>query len=164
MLSCGSRMRLPIPPTWETAVALKGNKPETWEELLDGNNLPYMALLRNLRNLLIAGLKPSYVKMVVGKVRARARVSRRGESSFDTHCGQPRDPLPQLASEYQVIHSRQFPSRFLAAYTALEEALSDAAKRAERAAKPAAAAKTAPSTRGGKKKAAAVPAADVVRD
>ena len=30
----GKRMKLPTPETWETQVALKGNKASTWEQLL----------------------------------------------------------------------------------------------------------------------------------
>lgn len=30
----GKRMKLPVPETWETQVSLKGNKAETWQDLL----------------------------------------------------------------------------------------------------------------------------------
>ncbi|EGG17145.1 WD40 repeat-containing protein [Cavenderia fasciculata] len=51
----GTRMKLPIPETWETMLSEKGNKSTTWTELIDANKLPFMAMLRNLRNLLITG-------------------------------------------------------------------------------------------------------------
>jgi len=33
-LKAGRRMKLPIPETWETQVALKGNKASTWQDLI----------------------------------------------------------------------------------------------------------------------------------
>ena len=30
----GKRMKLPTPETWETQVSLKGNKAQTWEDLI----------------------------------------------------------------------------------------------------------------------------------
>ena len=51
-------MKLPVPETWETQVSLKGNKAETWQALLDHNKLPFMAMLRNLRNLIKANISP----------------------------------------------------------------------------------------------------------
>jgi len=30
----GKRMKLPVPETWETQVALKGNKATTWQDLI----------------------------------------------------------------------------------------------------------------------------------
>lgn len=40
--------------TWETELSRKGNKKETWEELIASKRLPYMAALRNLRNIVKA--------------------------------------------------------------------------------------------------------------
>jgi len=34
----GKRMKLPIPETWETQVALKGNKASTWQDLIGSLN------------------------------------------------------------------------------------------------------------------------------
>lgn len=45
-------MKLKTAITWETQVSARGNKAEVWEDLLDQNSLPFMAMLRNLRNLL----------------------------------------------------------------------------------------------------------------
>ena len=42
---------------WETEVSAKGNNEETWESLLEKNQLPYMAALRNLRNIINANPK-----------------------------------------------------------------------------------------------------------
>merc|ERR1740121_530392 len=52
----GLKFRIPVPKTWETQVSDQGNKPEVWEELVKSKNLPFMAMLRNLRNLLMAGM------------------------------------------------------------------------------------------------------------
>ena len=49
-------MKLDIPKTWETTLSAKGNKKEVWEDLIMSNSVPYMAMMRNLRNILKAGL------------------------------------------------------------------------------------------------------------
>ncbi len=45
----GTRMKLPVPETWETLLSAKGNRAETWEELMDHKKLPFMAMLRYFR-------------------------------------------------------------------------------------------------------------------
>ncbi|KYQ91006.1 WD40 repeat-containing protein [Tieghemostelium lacteum] len=87
----GKRMKLPIPETWETLVSEKGNKASTWEELMDHNKLPFTAMLRNLRNMMICGIQPSYHKWILNK----------------------------LTSEQSIANSRQFPLRFLAAFDSI---------------------------------------------
>jgi hypothetical protein len=85
------RMRLPIPKTWETQLSESGNKHTTWQALIDSNNLPFMAMLRNLRNLLMTGVEPKYHEWAQAKL-----------SDKDT-----------------ILHSRQFPFRFFSAYQAI---------------------------------------------
>ena len=89
----GKRMKLATPETWETTVSLHGNKAKTWEELIDHNKLPFMAMLRNLRNLIVAEISPKHHRWVLGK----------------------------LNDERAVINSRQFPFRFFLAYEVLSE-------------------------------------------
>ena len=60
----GTRMKLKTPETWETQIALHGNKPEIWESLIDNKKLPYMASVRNLRNLLMVGISDSHIQKV----------------------------------------------------------------------------------------------------
>lgn len=45
---------LEVPFTWETMLSSEGNKKETWEKLIQSNKLGYMAMLRNLRNIIKA--------------------------------------------------------------------------------------------------------------
>jgi hypothetical protein len=97
--------RLKTPYTWETELSMLGQKKygsetskklafaQKWEELIDSNRLGYMALLRNLKNILNTG--------VSGK-----RISHVCET---------------LASEDRVLESKQLPFRFLAAYRELSE-------------------------------------------
>lgn len=91
---------LPTPYTWETELSASGhgsfaNAQEKkaafrakWEELIDSGKLGYMALLRNLRNLLNAEVSSKHL------LKAAQR----------------------LASDEAVENSRQLPFRFLAAY------------------------------------------------
>lgn len=46
--------KLQTPITWETQLSSRGNTKEVWEELIENKNLGYMAMLRNLRNIIKA--------------------------------------------------------------------------------------------------------------
>ncbi|XP_067414587.1 telomerase protein component 1-like [Emydura macquarii macquarii] len=83
----GTRMKLPQPQTWDRQLSQRGNKAAVWEELIDSGKLPFMATLRNLRNIIRAGVSERHHQWV----------------------------LERLQSEESVVHSRQFPFRFLAA-------------------------------------------------
>ena len=85
------RMKIPVPETWETQISAYGNKAEVWERLIKERKLPFMAMLRNLRNLLEAGV------------------------SRETHAL----VLARLQDSVQVAESRLFPFRFFSAFEAL---------------------------------------------
>jgi hypothetical protein len=97
--------KMETPYTWETELSALGqikfaSKQEKtnafrakWEELIDSNKLGYMALLRNLRNILENNVSAGHVKYV----------------------------CETLASESKVIKSKQLPFRFLAAYRELSK-------------------------------------------
>ncbi|XP_067833090.1 telomerase protein component 1-like, partial [Heptranchias perlo] len=87
----GKRMKLRVPETWERQLSLHGNTPRAWEELMDHRKLPFMAMLRNLRNLITAGISPSHHERI----------------------------LERLTDANAVIQSRQFPFRFLSAHKVL---------------------------------------------
>lgn len=93
---------LAVPYTWETALSKAGQQvadpaekqqlfAQKWEELVLSGKLGYMALLRNLRNLLEANISAAAMEAVVQK----------------------------LADPEQVRRSKQLPFRFLAAYREL---------------------------------------------
>lgn len=52
------RMKIETPVTWETELSAKGNKAETWEQLVERKQLPFMAMVRNLRNMIVTGVDP----------------------------------------------------------------------------------------------------------
>lgn len=87
----GKRMKVPTPYTWETQLAAKGNNSDTWKELILSRKLPYMAMLRNLRNIIQSGVRDNIHKIVQKK----------------------------LSSPEDVKRSKQFPFRFLSAYAVL---------------------------------------------
>ncbi|XP_078056692.1 telomerase protein component 1-like, partial [Mustelus asterias] len=89
----GERMKFQSPETWERQLSLRGNTVKVWEELIDNQKLPFMAMLRNLRNLIAAGISSQHHKRI----------------------------LDRLTDKNSVIRSRQFPFRFLAAYKVLAE-------------------------------------------
>ena len=91
---------LETPYTWETQLSALGQQhfdsPEEkkaavsvlWEELLDSGKLGYMAMLRNLRNILLAEVSPGHIQRLCDR----------------------------LADPEQVAKSKQLPFRFLSAY------------------------------------------------
>ena len=70
----GRRMRLAVAPTWETRVSKHGNKASTWQILLERKQLPFMAMLRNIRNLIGAGVSDAHHKMVLDRLRSAEQV------------------------------------------------------------------------------------------
>lgn len=54
--------KLETPVTWETQLSANGNNRDTWESLIESGKVGYMALLRNLRNILNA--KPRNIEKV----------------------------------------------------------------------------------------------------
>lgn len=77
------------PVTWEVEISKHGNRPEIWDMLLVEDKLPYMALLRNLRNMVAAGA--TRLDIVANR----------------------------LADPERVRRSKQLPFRFLSAYNTL---------------------------------------------
>lgn len=80
---------LETPYTWETELSAKGNTKEVWESLIASKKVGYMAILRNLRNILNAN--PSNVEKA----------------------------LSYIENPDAVRKSRQLPFRYLAAYKEL---------------------------------------------
>ncbi|XP_066459838.1 telomerase protein component 1 [Eleutherodactylus coqui] len=89
----GQRMKLKQPETWERELSQKGNTGPVWEHLLENRKVPFMALLRNLRNLIRAGISEKHHR----KVNAH------------------------LSNQNAVIKSRLFPFRFLSAYKVIQD-------------------------------------------
>jgi hypothetical protein len=95
---------LETPYTWETELSALGQVGyddekakkaafrAKWEELIESGKLGYMALLRNLRNILQAEVSREHIKKVAER----------------------------LANPNEVARSKQFPFRFLAAYRELK--------------------------------------------
>ncbi|CAK6973113.1 LOW QUALITY PROTEIN: telomerase protein component 1 [Scomber scombrus] len=89
----GKRMKLKQPETWERLLSQEGNKAATWEKLIDNKSVPFMAMLRNLRNMITQGISEAHHQKI----------------------------LSRLTNKKAVIQSRQFPFRFLAAYKVIME-------------------------------------------
>lgn len=96
---------LQVPYTWEVELSKLGQQPfasekeksqavrSTWEELISSGKLGYMALMRNLRNILQAEVSTAHIQLV-GKT---------------------------LTNAAGVRKSKQLPFRFLAAYREIEQ-------------------------------------------
>ena len=65
---------LESPDTWEVGLSAGGNKKETFERLIRENKLGYMALLRNLRNMVEAGVDRTLVREAILARRGAERV------------------------------------------------------------------------------------------
>lgn len=99
-----AKNELTVPYTWETELSAAGQtkyKDEkerqaafraTWEALIDSDRVGYMALLRNLRNMLEAGVSAKHLEKVCSV----------------------------LTDDAQVARSKQLPFRFLSAYRELK--------------------------------------------
>lgn len=96
---------LAVPYTWETELSALGQQPfesteakgaafkAKWEELIDSGRLGYMALLRNLRNIMQAEVSDAHMRKVCSL----------------------------LADPQAVQKAKQLPFRFLAAYREVQE-------------------------------------------
>lgn len=74
----GARMKLQVPMTWETQLSARGNSAQVWEDLIRGRNLPFTAMIRNLRNVLQAGVSGEVHQMLLARLRSAAEVGRSG--------------------------------------------------------------------------------------
>lgn len=83
---------LSTPDTWEVELSASKDKKASWERLIDENKLGYMALMRNLRNILEAKVSGEHIEKVAAK----------------------------LSSSEEVAKSKQFPFRFFSAYREIE--------------------------------------------
>lgn len=84
---------LETPYTWETQLSQRGNSTAVWEELIDSQKVPYMATLRNLRNIVQANVSAEHIDKVAKFI-----------SNGDL-----------------VLKNKQLPFRYLNAYDALQE-------------------------------------------
>lgn len=86
---------LETPYTWEVELSNAGqtgrSKKSVWEELIVSGKLGYMALLRNLRNILQEGVSSEHLQIACNTI----------------------------ADKNQVLKSKQMPYRFLSAYRSL---------------------------------------------
>jgi hypothetical protein len=80
---------LATPVTWETELSANGNNAATWEKLLNEDSVGYMAMLRNLRNIIKAN--PANI-----------------QKAYDI-----------IGDKERVLKSRQLPFRFLSAHKEL---------------------------------------------
>jgi hypothetical protein len=72
--------KLTTPFTWETVLSSEGNNKETWGKLIESNKLGYMAILRNLRNIIKAG--PDNINMVYEVLENENRVKKSKQLPF----------------------------------------------------------------------------------
>ena len=70
---------LETPYTWETELSARGNTKEVWEELIASGRVGYMALLRNLRNIVQSG---AYVTPVLALLSDPKRVKESRQLPF----------------------------------------------------------------------------------
>ena len=71
---------LETPLTWESELSANGNNAETWEKLIGSGKVGYMALLRNLRNIIKAN--PSNIQKVYDIIQDPERVRKSKQLPF----------------------------------------------------------------------------------
>jgi hypothetical protein len=72
--------RLETPLTWEAELSANGNNAKTWEKLIDSGKVGYMALLRNLRNIIKAN--PANIQQVYDIIQDPERVRKSKQLPF----------------------------------------------------------------------------------
>lgn len=72
--------RLETPLTWEAELSASGSTAETWEKLIDSGKVGYMALLRNLRNII--KVSPSNIQTVYDTIQGPERVRKSKQLPF----------------------------------------------------------------------------------
>lgn len=107
--------QLQTPDTWEVALSGGANKRETFERLIREGNLGYLALLRNLRNMVQAGVDEDLVRQAIlarknGAHRvlpfrfvAAARHARTFEPELDKALLAGLDELPQFSGKTIIL-------------------------------------------------------------
>ncbi|XP_042748132.1 telomerase component p80-like [Lagopus leucura] len=72
MMTSDPRPRLTPPDTWERALSAGGvariPRAVTWQRLIVSSQLPLLALLRNLRSVIQAGIRPESLQCIVGRL------------------------------------------------------------------------------------------------
>ena len=102
------------PDTWETNLSSGADKKETFERLLNEERLGYLALLRNLRNMVKAGVSDSLISSAIRARRgakyvlpfryvAAARAVPRFEPALDAAMCASLENLPQLDGRTYVL-------------------------------------------------------------
>lgn len=71
---------LETPLTWETELSENGNNSKTWEKLIDSGKVGYMALLRNLSNIIKAN--PANINKVYSRLQDPEEVKRSKQLPF----------------------------------------------------------------------------------
>lgn len=88
-----------LPPieTWETVISSVQSKTQGWEYVVNTGKIPYMAALRNIRNILKTGVSDKTVDNL----------------------------LELISNEEQILRSKQFPFRWYSAYDQISKAITD---------------------------------------
>ncbi len=89
--------RLEPPVTWEVQLTKHGNKAEVWDALVRSGNLPYMAMLRNLRNMVRVGA--TCLPEIAERLQDPQAVSRSKQMPFRfyaAYCNLPKDAPPYV--------------------------------------------------------------------
>ncbi|CAH8545133.1 unnamed protein product [Schistosoma haematobium] len=89
----GTRMKFPIPVTWERELSVNGNNSDSWSKLITLNKVPHMAMLRNLRNILMSGIQDGLHEIV----------------------------LKRLTDPRIIIEGKQFPFRYFSAFDTIDK-------------------------------------------
>ncbi|KAL4439282.1 hypothetical protein ABPG74_016945 [Tetrahymena malaccensis] len=89
------RMKIEASTTWENELSAKGNTKEVWEDLIQNQKLPYLAMMRNLSNILKSGVSDVTHSIIINKIS---------------------DPKA-------VENSKMFPLQFFSAYEVVQEAV-----------------------------------------
>ena len=120
-LQVGKRLKVPIPKTWETELSSIGNKPAVWESLLEKNSLPYMAMMRNLRNIIKSGIKDEYHKKCIDNIQKPELVA--NAKMFPFQYFSALSTLDQMEKDVEVVDKHLFPMYKIAVDQAIKTSI-----------------------------------------
>lgn len=102
---------LETPETRETILSAKGQSKKTWEEFIDSGKMGYMAMLRNLKNMLHYKISDEHLTKVIARLRDANAVRRSKQLPF------------RFYTAYKMLQSQSTSSRTSLVLDALEDAL-----------------------------------------
>lgn len=91
---------LDVPDTWEVALSAGGNKPETWERLINERKLGALAILRNINNMKKAGVSHNAIRRAIVSIDSGMLLPLNFLTAIKMN--------PEYASDIEIVMIKQY--------------------------------------------------------